>query len=154
MFRPYRQVTVTTLSVFCAHCFLKIYNLLCMIIFFKGFADVRSGDRLKTPVNNALRDAKLSVGDLDEVILVGGSTRIPAVQELVRKLTDKDPNVTVNPDEVVSLGAAVQVIFFILKCGLLLQSIILTWRALIHVPSLHSCIVAFIKNCITRIITM
>lgn len=65
-------------------------------------------DRLKTPVNNALRDAKLSVGDLDEVILVGGSTRIPAVQELVRKLTDKDPNVTVNPDEVVSLGAAVQ----------------------------------------------
>ncbi|CAD6267918.1 unnamed protein product [Miscanthus lutarioriparius] len=65
-------------------------------------------DRLKTPVNNALRDAKLSVSDLDEVILVGGSTRIPAVQELVRKLTDKDPNVTVNPDEVVSLGAAVQ----------------------------------------------
>jgi len=101
--------------------------------FFKGFADVRSGDRLKTPVNNALRDAKLSVSDLDEVILVGGSTRIPAVQELVRKLTDKDPNVTVNPDEVVSLGAAVQVIFFILKCGLLLQ--ILTWRALIYVPS-------------------
>ncbi|RCV15795.1 hypothetical protein SEVIR_3G088800v4 [Setaria viridis] len=65
-------------------------------------------DRLKTPVNNALKDAKLSVSDLDEVILVGGSTRIPAVQELVRKLTDKDPNVTVNPDEVVSLGAAVQ----------------------------------------------
>ncbi|TVU51815.1 hypothetical protein EJB05_03260 [Eragrostis curvula] len=65
-------------------------------------------DRLKTPVNNALRDAKLSVGDLDEVILVGGSTRIPAVQELVKKITDKDPNVTVNPDEVVSLGAAVQ----------------------------------------------
>ncbi|GJM87643.1 hypothetical protein PR202_ga03619 [Eleusine coracana subsp. coracana] len=65
-------------------------------------------DRLKTPVNNALRDAKLSVGDLDEVILVGGSTRIPAVQELVKKITDKEPNVTVNPDEVVSLGAAVQ----------------------------------------------
>nr|ACR36928.1 unknown [Zea mays] len=81
-------------------------------------------DRLKTPVNNALRDAKLSLSDLDEVILVGGSTRIPAVQELVRKLTDKDPNVTVNPDEVVSLGAAVQVIFFILKCGLFLQRII------------------------------
>jgi heat shock 70kDa protein 1/2/6/8 len=57
-----------------------------------------------------LRDAKLSVGDLDEVILVGGSTRIPAVQELVKKITDKEPNVTVNPDEVVSLGAAVQVI--------------------------------------------
>ncbi|KAM0826014.1 hypothetical protein ACQ4PT_069164 [Festuca glaucescens] len=65
-------------------------------------------DRLKTPVNNALKDAKLSVSNLDEVILVGGSTRIPSVQELVRKITGKDPNVTVNPDEVVSLGAAVQ----------------------------------------------
>jgi heat shock 70kDa protein 1/2/6/8 len=73
------------------------------------------GERLKTPVNNALRDAKLSVGDLDEVILVGGSTRIPAVQELVKKITDKEPNVTVNPDEVVSLGAAVQVIIFIFQ---------------------------------------
>ncbi|KAK6143774.1 hypothetical protein DH2020_024122 [Rehmannia glutinosa] len=50
----------------------------------------------------------LSFSDLDEVILVGGSTRIPAVQELVKKLTGKDPNVTVNPDEVVALGAAVQ----------------------------------------------
>ncbi|KAK3228330.1 hypothetical protein Dsin_008192 [Dipteronia sinensis] len=65
-------------------------------------------DRLKTPVENSLRDAKLSFKDLDEVILVGGSTRIPAVQELVKKLTGKDPNVTVNPDEVVALGAAVQ----------------------------------------------
>ncbi|KAI3445575.1 hypothetical protein Pfo_002240 [Paulownia fortunei] len=65
-------------------------------------------DRLKTPVQNALRDAKLSFSDLDEVILVGGSTRIPAVQELVKKMTGKDPNVTVNPDEVVALGAAVQ----------------------------------------------
>lgn len=65
--------------------------------------------RLKTPVENSLRDAKLSFKDLDEVILVGGSTRIPAVQELVKKLTGKDPNVTVNPDEVVALGAAVQV---------------------------------------------
>ncbi|KAF4360617.1 hypothetical protein G4B88_005693 [Cannabis sativa] len=65
-------------------------------------------DRLKTPVENSLRDAKLSYKDLDEVILVGGSTRIPAVQELVRKLSGKDPNVTVNPDEVVALGAAVQ----------------------------------------------
>ncbi|KAK4491268.1 hypothetical protein RD792_002004 [Penstemon davidsonii] len=65
-------------------------------------------DRLKTPVQNSLRDAKLSYSDLDEVILVGGSTRIPAVQELVKKLTGKDPNVTVNPDEVVALGAAVQ----------------------------------------------
>ncbi|XP_062026670.1 stromal 70 kDa heat shock-related protein, chloroplastic-like [Rosa rugosa] len=65
-------------------------------------------DRLKTPVETSLRDAKLSFKDLDEVILVGGSTRIPAVQELVRKLTGKEPNVTVNPDEVVALGAAVQ----------------------------------------------
>lgn len=65
-------------------------------------------DRLKTPVENALRDAKLSFKDIDEVILVGGSTRIPAVQQLVRKLTGKEPNVTVNPDEVVALGAAVQ----------------------------------------------
>ncbi|XP_077247175.1 stromal 70 kDa heat shock-related protein, chloroplastic [Tasmannia lanceolata] len=65
-------------------------------------------DRLKTPVENSLRDAKLSYKDLDEVILVGGSTRIPAVQEVVKKLTGKEPNVTVNPDEVVALGAAVQ----------------------------------------------
>ncbi|KAL5982904.1 70-kilodalton heat shock protein [Asimina triloba] len=65
-------------------------------------------DRLRTPVENSLRDAKLSFKDLDEVILVGGSTRIPAVQELVKKMTGKDPNVTVNPDEVVALGAAVQ----------------------------------------------
>ncbi|CAN0880560.1 Heat shock 70 kDa protein 7, chloroplastic [Linum grandiflorum] len=65
-------------------------------------------DRVKTPVENALKDAKLSFKDLDEVILVGGSTRIPAVQELVKKLTGKEPNVTVNPDEVVALGAAVQ----------------------------------------------
>ncbi|XP_075476519.1 stromal 70 kDa heat shock-related protein, chloroplastic-like [Primulina tabacum] len=65
-------------------------------------------DRLKRPVQSSLSDAKLSFSDLDEVILVGGSTRIPAVQELVKKLTGKDPNVTVNPDEVVALGAAVQ----------------------------------------------
>ncbi|PSS19396.1 Heat shock 70 protein like [Actinidia chinensis var. chinensis] len=65
-------------------------------------------DRLRTPVENALRDTKLSFNDIDEVILVGGSTRIPAVQELVRKLTRKEPNVSVNPDEVVALGAAVQ----------------------------------------------
>ncbi|GER47272.1 heat shock protein 70 [Striga asiatica] len=65
-------------------------------------------DRLKTPVQNALRDAKLSITNIDEVILVGGSTRIPAVQELVKSMTGKDPNVTVNPDEVVALGAAVQ----------------------------------------------
>ncbi|XP_023730281.1 stromal 70 kDa heat shock-related protein, chloroplastic [Lactuca sativa] len=65
-------------------------------------------DRLKTPVENSLRDAKLSFKDLDEVILVGGSTRIPSVQEVVKSLTGKEPNVTVNPDEVVALGAAVQ----------------------------------------------
>jgi chaperone protein DnaK len=65
-------------------------------------------DRLKTPVENSLRDAKLSYKDLDEIILVGGSTRIPAVQDLVKRVTNKEPNVTVNPDEVVALGAAVQ----------------------------------------------
>ena len=59
-------------------------------------------------MQNALRDAKLDLKDLNEVILVGGSTRIPAVQELVEKLAGKKPNVTVNPDEVVALGAAVQ----------------------------------------------
>ena len=56
-----------------------------------------------------MKDANLSFKDLDEVIRVGGSTRVPAVQELVRKMTGKEPNVTVNPDEVVALGAAVQV---------------------------------------------
>ena len=56
-----------------------------------------------------MKDANLSFKDLDEVIIVGGSTRIPTVQELVRKMTGKEPNVTVNPDEVVALGAAVQV---------------------------------------------
>uniref|UniRef100_A0A7N2LDW0 Heat shock protein 70 n=1 Tax=Quercus lobata TaxID=97700 RepID=A0A7N2LDW0_QUELO len=65
-------------------------------------------DRLRGPIETALKDANLSFKDLDEVILVGGSTRIPAVQELVRKMTRKEPNVTVNPDEVVALGAAVQ----------------------------------------------
>ena len=64
--------------------------------------------RCKVPVENALRDAKLSLDDMDEVILVGGSTRIPAVRELVKKLTGKEPNMSVNPDEVVALGAAVQ----------------------------------------------
>jgi molecular chaperone DnaK (HSP70) len=55
------------------------------------------------------QDAKLSFSDIDEVILVGGSTRIPAVVELVERLSGKKPNVSVNPDEVVALGAAVQV---------------------------------------------
>ncbi|XP_048599631.1 heat shock 70 kDa protein 6, chloroplastic-like [Brassica napus] len=64
--------------------------------------------RCNTPVENSLRDAELKFKDIDEVILVGGSTRIPIVQEVVRKQTWKEPNVTVNPDEVVALGAAVQ----------------------------------------------
>ncbi len=65
-------------------------------------------DRCKKPVEQALADAGLKAGDLDEVILVGGSTRMPAVQELVKKLTGKNPNMSVNPDEVVAMGAAVQ----------------------------------------------
>ncbi len=65
-------------------------------------------DRCKKPVEQALRDAGLSLGSIDEVILVGGSTRMPAVQELVKQLTGKTPNMSVNPDEVVAMGAAVQ----------------------------------------------
>ncbi|WP_071130754.1 molecular chaperone DnaK [Enterococcus timonensis] len=65
-------------------------------------------ERTKTPVRNALRDAGLSQSDIDEVILVGGSTRIPAVVEAVRKETNKEPNKSVNPDEVVAMGAAIQ----------------------------------------------
>ncbi|KAG0618240.1 hypothetical protein M758_4G048400 [Ceratodon purpureus] len=65
-------------------------------------------DRCREPVKTALEDAKLSFNDLDEVVLVGGSTRIPGVQQLVKQMTGKDPNVSVNPDEVVALGAAVQ----------------------------------------------
>ena len=65
-------------------------------------------DRLKKPFFQAIQDAKLDVKDLDEVILVGGSTRMPCVQLLVRQLTGKEPNKTVNPDEVVAVGAAIQ----------------------------------------------
>ncbi len=65
-------------------------------------------DRCKKPVEQALKDADLKTGDVDEVILVGGSTRMPAVQELVEKMTGKKPNMSVNPDEVVAMGAAVQ----------------------------------------------
>ncbi|WP_061300811.1 molecular chaperone DnaK [Herbidospora cretacea] len=65
-------------------------------------------ERVKGPVEQAMGDAKLTSADLDEVILVGGSTRMPAVQQTVRRMTGKDPNMTVNPDEVVALGAAVQ----------------------------------------------
>jgi molecular chaperone DnaK len=65
-------------------------------------------DRCRIPVENALRDAKLGKNDIDEVVLVGGSTRIPAVQQLVKNLLGKDPNQSVNPDEVVAVGAAIQ----------------------------------------------
>lgn len=65
-------------------------------------------DRCGVPVKNALKDAKLSNADIDEVVLVGGSTRIPAVQSLVEKILGKAPNQTVNPDEVVAIGAAIQ----------------------------------------------
>jgi molecular chaperone DnaK len=65
-------------------------------------------DRCRVPVENALRDAKLDKAAINEVVLVGGSTRIPAVQELVKRLLGKDPNQSVNPDEVVAVGAAIQ----------------------------------------------
>ena len=65
-------------------------------------------DRCKKPVEQALKDAGLKMGEVDEVVLVGGSTRMPAVQELVKQLTGKAPNMSVNPDEVVAMGAAVQ----------------------------------------------
>lgn len=65
-------------------------------------------DRCRIPVENALRDAKLSKSDIDEVVLVGGSTRIPAVQQVVKQVLGKDPNQSVNPDEVVAVGAAIQ----------------------------------------------
>ena len=60
------------------------------------------------PVEQALKDAKLASSELDEVVMVGGSTRIPAVLELVKRVTGKSPNQTVNPDEVVAVGAAIQ----------------------------------------------
>jgi molecular chaperone DnaK len=65
-------------------------------------------DRCRIPVENAVRDAKIDKNRLDEVVLVGGSTRIPAVKELVKRILGKEPNETVNPDEVVAVGAAVQ----------------------------------------------
>ena len=64
--------------------------------------------RVEEPVRRALADAKLSAGALNQVILIGGSTRMPAVQDLVKKLTGKNPNLSVNPDEAVSIGAAIQ----------------------------------------------
>jgi len=74
--------------------------------FLKVTADLL--DRCKKPVEAAMKDAGMKMGDLDEVILVGGSTRMPAVQELVKSITGKDPHMGVNPDEVVALGAAIQ----------------------------------------------
>ena len=65
-------------------------------------------DRTKSPFNQVVKDAGMSVGDIDHVVLVGGSTRMPAVSELVKELTSKEPNKSVNPDEVVALGAALQ----------------------------------------------
>ena len=65
-------------------------------------------ERCKKPVEQALKDANLSKNDINEVVLVGGSTRIPAVQALVKEYTGKEPNQSVNPDEVVAVGAAVQ----------------------------------------------
>merc|ERR1712072_297866 len=65
-------------------------------------------DRCRTPIENSLKDAELNSSAIDQNVLVGGSTRIPAVQQLVEKLLGKTPNQTVNPDEVVAVGAAVQ----------------------------------------------
>ena len=65
-------------------------------------------ERCKTPVQQALKDAKLSPSDIDEIVLVGGSTRVPKVQAMVKAIFGKDPNRGVNPDEVVALGAAIQ----------------------------------------------
>ncbi len=65
-------------------------------------------ERIKKPVSTALEDAKLSATELNEVLLVGGSSRMPMVQDLVKQLTGKEPNRSVNPDEVVAIGAAIQ----------------------------------------------
>ncbi len=65
-------------------------------------------DRCKKPVEQALKDAKLKPSDIDEVVLVGGSTRVPKVQEFVKSYFSKEPNRSVNPDEVVSIGASIQ----------------------------------------------
>jgi chaperone protein DnaK len=65
-------------------------------------------DRCRIPVEKALKDAKLDKSGINEVVLVGGSTRIPAIQQLVQSLTGKKPNKSVNPDEVVAIGAAIQ----------------------------------------------
>jgi molecular chaperone DnaK len=65
-------------------------------------------DRIRKPVESSLKDAKVSISDLNEVLLVGGSSRMPMVQKLIQDLTKKEPNKSVNPDEVVAIGAAIQ----------------------------------------------
>ncbi|WP_287130336.1 molecular chaperone DnaK [Candidatus Cyanaurora vandensis] len=65
-------------------------------------------ERCRNPVVQAINDAGLKASDIDEVVLVGGSTRIPAIKEIVKRITGKEPNQTVNPDEVVAVGAAIQ----------------------------------------------
>jgi molecular chaperone DnaK len=65
-------------------------------------------ERCRKPIEQAISDAKLKPGEIDEVVLVGGSTRMPAVQKLVKEMTNKEPNQSVNPDEVVAIGAAIQ----------------------------------------------
>jgi molecular chaperone DnaK len=65
-------------------------------------------ERCRKPIEQAISDAKLKPSEIDEVVLVGGSTRMPAVQKLVKEMTTKDPNQSVNPDEVVAIGAAIQ----------------------------------------------
>ncbi|AKJ20572.1 molecular chaperone DnaK [Mycoplasmopsis synoviae] len=65
-------------------------------------------DRTRKPIEDALKEAKLSANDIHEVLLVGGSTRMPAVQDMVKRTLGKEPNRSINPDEVVSIGAAIQ----------------------------------------------
>ncbi len=65
-------------------------------------------EKTRTPIRRAIKDANIKVSDIDQILLVGGSTRIPAVQELVKKELGKEPNRSVNPDEVVAMGAAIQ----------------------------------------------
>ena len=65
-------------------------------------------NRCRIPVEKALNDARLNKSDINEIVLVGGSTRIPAIQQLIESITNKKPNKTVNPDEVVAIGAAIQ----------------------------------------------
>merc|ERR1712113_1260791 len=76
----------------------EVFETLCKDLF----------DRCRIPVEKAINDARLDTSNINEVVLVGGSTRIPAVQKLVETITNKKPNQTVNPDEVVAIGAAIQ----------------------------------------------